>query len=221
MPENKSTKLRVTRAQRREATHDALLDATVESLVELGYAGTTTRGVAERAGVSQGAQQHYFPSKAALVDAAIMRLTVKFAAEAASTPLKGDSERERAEAFIDLLWHMHNLPIGRAVFELFNAARTDADVAKRMAQTLAEGSELTHQVACTLLPDFARIPGFAEWLLVSVATMRGTVTITAIPGVRGGFASWPVVRSHILQSLENLVSAASAVPRTRRRVASR
>ena len=46
----------------------ALLDAAIESLIDDGYAAMTTRRVSERAGVSQGAQQHYYPTKSANQD---------------------------------------------------------------------------------------------------------------------------------------------------------
>ena len=46
---------RRTHAERRETTRLALLDAAVACLIEDGYAALTTRKVAERAGVSQGA----------------------------------------------------------------------------------------------------------------------------------------------------------------------
>ncbi|HWL49839.1 MAG TPA: helix-turn-helix domain-containing protein, partial [Acidimicrobiia bacterium] len=52
-----------------------LLEATVECLVELGWAGTTTTVVSERAGVSRGAQLHHFPSKQDLVVAAVEHLS--------------------------------------------------------------------------------------------------------------------------------------------------
>ncbi len=51
-----------------------LLDATIECLVTYGYAGTTTPRVAERAGVTRGAQIHHFRSKEDLVVAAIEHL---------------------------------------------------------------------------------------------------------------------------------------------------
>ena len=65
---------RRTQQQRSAATQDKLLDATIECIVELGYAKTSTTLVCERAGVSRGAQVHHFPTKAALVAAAIERL---------------------------------------------------------------------------------------------------------------------------------------------------
>src|ERR1019366_1193637 len=46
---------RRTQQERRDETRAKLLDATIESLVEVGYSATTTRLLAERAGVSSGA----------------------------------------------------------------------------------------------------------------------------------------------------------------------
>ena len=52
-----------------------LLDATVECLVEVGWSGTSTTLVSQRAGVSRGAQLHHFPTKNALVLAAVEHLS--------------------------------------------------------------------------------------------------------------------------------------------------
>jgi len=48
--------------ERRASTRARLLDATVECLVDHGYAATTTTVIAERAGVSRGAQLHHYPT---------------------------------------------------------------------------------------------------------------------------------------------------------------
>jgi AcrR family transcriptional regulator len=63
-----------TQQQRREETRRALLDAAVESLIEVGFARTTTLEVQRRAGVSRGALLHHFPSKAELLVAAVAHL---------------------------------------------------------------------------------------------------------------------------------------------------
>ena len=61
-----------------------LLEATVDCLVERGFAGTSTTLVSERAGVSRGAQLHHFPTKNALVVAAVEHLTEVRGAELAA-----------------------------------------------------------------------------------------------------------------------------------------
>jgi len=54
---------------RAQATVDAILTATGELLVELGYDRTTTNAIARRAGVSIGSLYQYFPNKEALLTA--------------------------------------------------------------------------------------------------------------------------------------------------------
>ncbi|MFI2533416.1 TetR/AcrR family transcriptional regulator, partial [Rhodococcus erythropolis] len=66
-----------TQAERTAAMRGRLLDAAVESLVELGYARTSTQEIARRAGVSRGTQLHHFPTKESLVVAAVEYLVDK------------------------------------------------------------------------------------------------------------------------------------------------
>ena len=53
--------------ERSKATVETILEAAAHVLVTSGYEGTTTKAVAERAGVSIGSLYQYFPSKEALV----------------------------------------------------------------------------------------------------------------------------------------------------------
>src|SRR5215468_6574679 len=66
-----------TQEERSAAMRERLLDATIDCLVEYGYSGTTTTRVAERAGVTRGAQVHHFPTKTDLVTAAVRHLATK------------------------------------------------------------------------------------------------------------------------------------------------
>jgi AcrR family transcriptional regulator len=54
---------------RAQATVEAILTATAELLVDLGYERTTTNAIARRAGVSIGSLYQYFPNKEALFTA--------------------------------------------------------------------------------------------------------------------------------------------------------
>ena len=189
---------------RRAATTEKLLDATIECLGEVGYVATTTRRVAERAGVSQGAQQHYFPTKAALVDAAMELLIERLVVDAMSRGVDAATERERAEALLDMIWEIHNLPITPAIFELFNSARTDPQLARRVAELTTRGMAAMFAVSATALPTYAARPGFEDCLQIAMAAVRGTVMIAVIPGAEGAHPSWPAVRAHLLASFERL-----------------
>jgi AcrR family transcriptional regulator len=95
---------RLTKAERGAATRTRLLDATIDCLVELGWAGTSTTEVVRRAGVSRGAQVHHYPSKEDLVLASIEHLLARRVEEyrIAFDELPTD-RRTPAEAF-ELLW---------------------------------------------------------------------------------------------------------------------
>lgn len=61
--------VKIRRSYHHGALRNALVDAAARVLAEEGPAGVSLREVARRAGVSQAAPYHYFPSKAALIAA--------------------------------------------------------------------------------------------------------------------------------------------------------
>lgn len=105
---------------------------------------------------------------------------------------------------VDLLWEAHNLPIARAVFELFHVARTDPDMAKKITTTLNQGVQLVHGMIANLIPKLAAQPSFVSWLQLAETQMRGTVILSSIPGAKCGFATWPAVRADIMHKLDAL-----------------
>ena len=112
--------------ERSVATRAALLDAALDTLVERGYAATTTIEVARRAGVSRGAQLHHFPSKAELLTAAVAHLLDRRVAEYRKAFADIAPGADYLDASIDLLWSMYRGPTFVAWVELWVAARTDA-----------------------------------------------------------------------------------------------
>src|SRR5690606_192254 len=98
-------KPRPTQQQRSAATQRRLLDATGECLVEYGWSGITTTLIAQRAGVSRGAQLHHCPTKAELVLAAVTHLAERRAEEirTEASTLKAQSLAERVDRVVDLL----------------------------------------------------------------------------------------------------------------------
>src|SRR3954468_23675529 len=126
---------RRTQPERREATRKALLEATIQCLVEQGYAGTTTRAVSERAGVSTGALQHHFTSKEDLVSEAIGYLSGELTAQLIEQGVpSASSRRQVTEQLVDYLWQTLNGPLIAAVTELAVAARTDPFLRERLGE---------------------------------------------------------------------------------------
>lgn len=199
-----------TQAERRATTTAALLDATIELLGEVGYVALTTRGVAERAGVSQGAQQHYYPTKAALVEAATQRLIEKLAAEAVSHPIQGETERRRAEILLDRLWAISNLPSSLAVFELLNAARTDPELAEAIPAVANFGKSAMLVIAQSVLPSYSASEDFTGVLDVCSAAIRGSIMVRIIPGAAKLEPEWPTMRRHLMAMFDALLDTSQS-----------
>ena len=144
---------RRTQAERTEATRAKLLDATLECLAELGYAGTTTTEVSRRAGVSRGAQLHHFPTRADLVAAAARQVLAARVREVTVALGALPAGRERIQSVIDLLWGIFQSPTLVAWHELVMAGRTDPELGREVA---AITDELHHEISALwadLFPD--------------------------------------------------------------------
>jgi len=120
--------VRRTQSERTAATRAALLDATLECLVDVGFAATTTTEVARRAGVSLGALVHHFPAKADLLTAAVGHLLARRQAEFRKAMADADMGAPRLATAIDVLWSQYDGPTFAAYLELWVAARTDPDL---------------------------------------------------------------------------------------------
>lgn len=122
---------------RAAATRLLLLDTTIDCLSELGYAGTTGPAVAERAGLSRGAQLHHFGTRDQMVIAAVEHLAQRRLARvnddlmrrigAGSEASSGASDSVALTA-LELLAEATSGPLYGATLELWAAARTDVDL---------------------------------------------------------------------------------------------
>lgn len=112
---------------------ERLLDATIGCLVDYGYAGTTVTRIAERAGVTRGAQVHHYRTKADLVTAAVTHLASKSAEFGWQQLARLVDADDPVGDLLDVLWEMHKGPTFTATVELWIAARTDPDLRRHVA----------------------------------------------------------------------------------------
>jgi len=167
---------RRTQAQRTAKTTGLLLDATLDCLAELGYAGTTTTVVAARAGVSRGAQLHHFPTRASLVAAAIAHLFSEMTSAYQIAFARLDGETDRLTAALDLLWTMFTHPHYPAVTELHTAARTDPELHAALLPVAEAHRANVHRLAAEYFPSAARNRArFDATLAMLLDTLHGMV----------------------------------------------
>jgi len=115
-------------------TRQRLLDAALECLVDRGYSGTTTIETARRAGVSRGAQLHHFPTKAALLTAAVEHVLARRIAEFRTAFTDGQPGSLDVGSAIDVLWSIFAGPTFVAWTELWVGARTDPELAAAVVE---------------------------------------------------------------------------------------
>jgi AcrR family transcriptional regulator len=141
--------------------------------VERGWAGTTTVEVAERAGVSRGAQLHHFRTRGELVAAAVEYVGAQSVADmlerAAALPADGD----RTAAVVEFIIDFYVSPLFTAALELWVAARTDADLKNLVVDLEARLGRETHRIAVGLLAVDEGKPGVREAVQATLDLARG------------------------------------------------
>jgi AcrR family transcriptional regulator len=168
-----------TQAERRASTQAKILDATVEALVTVGYAGTSTTEICRLAGVSQGALFRYWPSKGELLADAAAHLLgrVTTAYENAFSGRGGVGAREALEA----LWSTYRQPDLQAAVELYVAARTDPELAAALRVIEPAHRANLQRIAMQVLdPALLTIPGFGAFVELALAAVQGASVGAAV-----------------------------------------
>jgi len=163
---------RAPQQERSRATQLRLLEATIDCLVEHGWSATSTTLVAERAGVSRGAQLHHYPTRAALVLAAVQHLAERRAAElrAEAAAMKAG---DRVDRVLDLLAAAFTGPLFVAALEVWVAARTDPALRAALVPLEARVGREMHRLTVDLLGADESRPGVREAVQATLDLMRG------------------------------------------------
>ena len=172
-----------TQAERSAQTRGALLQATVDCLVEVGYARTTTTTVVAKAGVSLGALVHHFPSKSELMTTTVTHLLERRQAEfRAQMAAVGDGP-DRLGTAIDLLWTAFSGPTFVAWLELWVGGRRDPELAPAVLHMQEQFRTSSRALFAELFPpeQYADAGLDETGLVVAFAVMDG-VALAALGG---------------------------------------
>lgn len=165
---------RRTQEERSSATRERLLDGTIACLVELGYVGTSTTEIVRRAGVSRGAQVHHFPTKADLVQHAIVHLAQRRKEELRRELERSRGGDDRVSLAVDTLWSAYAGPLFVAALELIVAARTDPELRPALEALQADiRSGIEEFCRQTFGPQAIRRRSFRDALELTIDVMHG------------------------------------------------
>lgn len=100
----------LSRAEQRQITRQALIDAASHVVGEQGYAGATVSAITRRAGVAQGTFYNYFQTREDLFDQLLPALTKKMFDHVRDAAAGAKTSREREEAtmrgYFDFLYEV-------------------------------------------------------------------------------------------------------------------
>jgi AcrR family transcriptional regulator len=160
-----------TQQQRREETRARLLDAAVETIVDVGYARASAAVIAKRAKVSDGALFKHFATMGDFMAATaleVMRRQLnQFSKQVAEIP----SDQPALEGALIALRDVSGNSTNSVMYELMIAARTDDKLRATLQVALAEYAHNIYQTA-RALPGADQLP--AENLAMLVAVLTNT-----------------------------------------------
>ncbi|MCQ4210938.1 TetR/AcrR family transcriptional regulator [Streptomyces longispororuber] len=204
---SEQTEPRRRRVQQRALdTRDLLLDTTVRVLAEQGYAQFSTLAVGEAAGVTRGRLVHHFPTKLALVEAALQHLVARYRER---VPLRlgliteGPAEGRIARA-LDTLWSLKRSREYTACLELIAGARGDDELRDALREFERDLNAALDDAVHGLVGATADRPGFDAALMTTISAMRGLLLTARALGLSEGDleGEWSRMRERLVLIFE-------------------
>jgi AcrR family transcriptional regulator len=166
-----------TQQQRREETIARLLDASIQTIIEVGYARASAAMIAKRAQVSDGALFRHFPTMGDFMAATareVMRRQLEFFTKrVAEIP----AAEPTLEASLLVLRDVTANSTNTVMYELLVAARTDEKLRATLQDVLVEYATNIYQTA-RAVPGADQIP--EDTFVALVATLTNTFDGAAI-----------------------------------------
>lgn len=159
-----------TQQQRRQETIARLLDASIDTIIEFGYARTSAALIAKRAQVSDGALFRHFPTMRDLMAATLReagrRQLELYASRIAQIP----ADTQALEAVLPILRDITCNPTNGVIYELAVAARTD----EKLRATLKDELEILEKKifdAAKVTPSADELKAFGEENFAALVTV--------------------------------------------------
>jgi AcrR family transcriptional regulator len=124
---------RRSQADRSAATRAKVIAAARDILCAQGYSGATMHAIRDATGMSLGAIQHQFPTKAKLMAAVAAELSAYRTGIYAEAIRRGTTPRESMENLLDANFRLVGRPEMAALLELHLARRNDPDLERELA----------------------------------------------------------------------------------------
>lgn len=159
--------------ERSRVTRQRLMEAALSALSELGWAGATMTVIAERAGVSRGACQHHFPTRADLVAAAVEYVGSQQVEEVLRRAAQLPADERRTETILHMLAGIYMSPLFTAAVQLWVAAAADPDLCAQLQPLEARTGREFHRLTVKLLDVDDKDSEVRELIQATLDLIRG------------------------------------------------
>lgn len=186
-----------------EQTRERLMDAALDLMQAKGLAGLSMHEVARMAGMTTGAVQHHFPSKATLMLQIIQRLVQQIDTDDSFWPSPHWPLPRRADHFVQQAWQrLYGQPRFAVAWEAYLAVRADAAM---VAHIQAERVPINDKLLLRM------VGSFPEWASTPAAEARFQLVLSCLRGlgVVAPFSS-PAAIDQQLQQLSLLLQSFSS-----------
>ncbi|MGY2488918.1 TetR/AcrR family transcriptional regulator [Cupriavidus sp. CP313] len=173
MKPKRSNARRTSNAEMSAQTKARILTASVESLAELGYAGTTMSEIAERVGLTRAALIYHFESKNAMMVAVMNALYDEMAVRFAAAAPAFLTPKDRLLAVLDTMGNHASSINQMALIELLLAARRDPGFRDEVAPLVARREAAFDKAWSDLIGNFKTAPRLEVLRDLAVAALRG------------------------------------------------
>lgn len=163
-------------AERSAATRTQILDAGMQVMRVNSFRAATMFEVAKAAGVTPGALQHHFGSKAELMMHLLERAigSIPDGDAHRAWPKPADSLPRRASGFVQALWaHSYETPRFLVAWGIYFGSAGDADVLKRVVAMRARLRATVHRRFIRTFPELAGARGVEAFIDLVLSSLRG------------------------------------------------
>ena len=201
-PARQIRRRRLTQQERSAATRQELIDATIESILDVGYERSTTTEISDRAGLSRGAFQHHWQTRAGLIAAAAESLAARGTQDLQEAVQGLPSDDRRPAAALDMVWELFTGPLFQVMVELSVHARTDPE----LRAALDPVEEMVGRAATPWMrAAFGAGPqdkSVDSAITLITATVRGLAVVPLLePNARVN-RRWAVCRAYLIEVLD-------------------
>jgi AcrR family transcriptional regulator len=164
----------MSKALRGRQTRDRLIATTIALVGERSYQGASVFEVAKAAGVTPGALQHHFGSKAVLMMRVVDEILRSGDTAGVVWPSASLALPARASAYVRLMWtQVYEPPRFLAAWQVYFGSCSDPELRDYIASQRAALAESLHRRFAALFPEAAASEGLEAFVDLLLSALRG------------------------------------------------